>query len=212
MRRPTARGATIVVYPGAYHDFDRANFPLRELTGTDLFGRWFRQSPRRHERRRAGRRAQARARVAFAVARIGCVLINPKRGSRFEQAALSGVAVGARRRPTAAQDAARAWYRRRAATTTSASARTRPSENSMSIRSPGVTAAACRSGRPSRSRTSAKPRRARRDRTRGQQPLGPLHAGGAVVKQPLDGELRARSNRLRARSRARPIWVLRALT
>jgi dienelactone hydrolase len=26
-------GATLVVYPGAYHDFDRANYPLRELSG-----------------------------------------------------------------------------------------------------------------------------------------------------------------------------------
>jgi dienelactone hydrolase len=27
--------ARIVVYPGAYHDFDRANFPLHAITGTD---------------------------------------------------------------------------------------------------------------------------------------------------------------------------------
>src|SRR5262249_51688538 len=40
----------------------------------------------------------------------------------------------------------------------SAAARTWPSENSISSRMPALTAAACRSGRPARSRTSAKPR------------------------------------------------------
>jgi dienelactone hydrolase len=31
--RGRSASATIIVYPGAYHAFDRANFPLRELTG-----------------------------------------------------------------------------------------------------------------------------------------------------------------------------------
>jgi len=26
-------GATLITYPGAYHQFDRPNYPLRQLTG-----------------------------------------------------------------------------------------------------------------------------------------------------------------------------------
>ena len=31
--RGRSAGASLVVYPGAYHEFDRPDYPLREVTG-----------------------------------------------------------------------------------------------------------------------------------------------------------------------------------
>jgi dienelactone hydrolase len=51
--------ARIVVYPGAYHDFDRANFPLHAIAGTDA------SAPERgHLGGDPGARADSQKRVA----------------------------------------------------------------------------------------------------------------------------------------------------
>ena len=58
--------ARIVVYPGAYHDFDRANLPLHAIAGTSdaaVAG----ARPSRHRSRSPRRFAKARRRMAGAV-------------------------------------------------------------------------------------------------------------------------------------------------
>ncbi len=56
----------IVVYPGAYHDFDRANLPLHAMAGT-ADARDPRARPSRHRPRSACRFAKARRRMAGAI-------------------------------------------------------------------------------------------------------------------------------------------------
>ena len=56
--------AEIVVYPGAYHEFDRANAPIRAAHRPGQYRRPLRPGPRRHQSGGAQRRAQARAGVA----------------------------------------------------------------------------------------------------------------------------------------------------
>ena len=69
-----ARGRTakteIVVYPGAYHEFDRPDYPVRVADRDGLQRRRLRPRACRHQRVRARRLDQARDRVAGAVGRV----------------------------------------------------------------------------------------------------------------------------------------------
>ena len=57
----------IVVYPGAHHEFDWANAPIRAAHRSRQYRRSIRQSPRRHQSGGTQRRAQARAAMAGAL-------------------------------------------------------------------------------------------------------------------------------------------------
>ena len=63
----------IIVYPGAHHEFDRANTPLRLRTGLAHAADPDRHAPTRHQPGRARRRAQARAEMAGAITKASAI-------------------------------------------------------------------------------------------------------------------------------------------
>ena len=81
--------ARIVVYPGAYHDFDRANLPLHAIAGS-IRCRRAGARPSRHRRRSARRFAKARRGMAGAVDSISLPCVKQACGNaRLKQASLA---------------------------------------------------------------------------------------------------------------------------
>ncbi len=89
--RGRSAGTSIVVYPGAYHDFDHPNRPLQVRSGYAFTIRRRRQGPHRHQSGRTRRRAQARPAMARAVSHGAAVS-----GRAYRQPAAPG---GAARPP-----------------------------------------------------------------------------------------------------------------
>ena len=160
--------ARIVVYPGAPHDFDRANLPLRAI-GSSSDAALARTRPYRHRRGSAQGRATARRRVAGAVTRTSCPDRPAWPRASAPPASLRAVAASARSRraPWPAADPHPRWRRRgrrriRSTDARSVRSRRRHGRHGPVRRAPAQSRARARRDRTAPTTTGRYGRRARR--------------------------------------------------